>query len=65
MVYHTSENYNLGRSREKLLTKHEYDVNHVSYRYYNVKSRSREGEEDVTFIDNLTAMVELTRIVKY
>ena len=58
MVYHTSENYNLGQLRAKLLARQEYSVNHVSYRYYKVKSQSREGEDDVTFIEKVSATVE-------
>jgi hypothetical protein len=58
MVYTTSENYNLGQLRAKLLARQEYSVNHVSYRYYKVKSESREGEDDVTFIEKVSAMVE-------
>jgi hypothetical protein len=41
MVYNTSENYNLGQLRAKLLATQEYSVNHASYRYYKVKSQSR------------------------
>jgi len=58
MVYRTSENYNLGQLRAKLLATQEYSVNHVSYRYYKVKSQSREGEDGVTFIEKVSAMVE-------
>jgi hypothetical protein len=58
MVYHTSENYNLGQLRAKLLAAQEYSVNHVSYRYYKLKSQSKEGEDDVTFIKKVSAMVE-------
>jgi hypothetical protein len=58
MVYNTSENYNLGQLRAKLVARQEYGVNHVSYRYYEVKSQSSEGEDDVTFIEKVIAMVE-------
>lgn len=56
MVYNTFENYNLGHLRAKLATQ-EYSVNHIRYRYYKVKSQSRE-EDDVTFIEKVSAMVE-------
>jgi len=56
MVYNTSENYNLGQLRAKLLARQEYSVNHVSYRYSKLKSQSREGEDDVTFIDKVSAI---------
>ena len=58
MVYNTFENYNLGQLRAKLLATQVYSVDHVSYRYYKVKSQSREGEDDVTFIEKVSAMVE-------
>jgi hypothetical protein len=57
MVYNIFENYNLGQLRV-ILPRQEYSVNHVSYRYYKVKSQSREGEDDVTFIEKVSAMVE-------
>ena len=56
MVYNTSENYNLGQLRAKLLAREEYSVNYVSYRYSKLKSQSREGEDDVTFIDKVSAI---------
>jgi hypothetical protein len=65
MVYDTSENYNLGQLRAKLLARQEYSVNHVSYRYYKVKSQSREGEDCVNFIEKVTAMFEYSCRVIY
>ena len=58
MVYNTSEHHNLGQLRAELLAREENSVNHLNDRYYKVKSQSREGEDDVTFIEKVSAMVE-------
>lgn len=58
MVYTISENYNLGQLRAKPLAGQEYNVNHVNYRYCKVKPQSGEGEDYVTFIEKVSAMVE-------
>jgi hypothetical protein len=55
LVSSSSENYNLGQLRTKLLARQEYSVNHVSYRFSKLKLQSRE-EDDVTLIDKVSAI---------
>ena len=52
MIYHTHEDYDLGKLRAKLLAE-ENSVNHVNDRYYKVKSQSGEVEYNVTFIEEI------------
>ena len=50
MIYNTSENYDLGQLRAKLVARQEYSVNHLSYRYYEVKSQSLGKEKMMSLL---------------
>jgi hypothetical protein len=54
MVYNTFENYDLGLLKAKLFARQEYSIDHVSYRYYKLKSQFREGVNDVTFFEKVS-----------